>query len=111
MGDFLGAFEYIKPKQCTQYLTVNANHSCSFEEKGDNGLESYLMTGEGTWSLENNVLKVHFPRLKKEMQMKGLQMVPGIESGTAFSDNVVMLISKDELVNAPKHGTHKWRRR
>ena len=48
--------------------------------------------------------------LKKEMNFKVKTNVPGIESGAVDKKNVILPLTVSELVNAPKHGTNKWRR-
>ena len=111
MAQVVGDYEYIKPKQSVENLTLRADRTVTYEEKGDNGLETYVTSGNGHWELSNGIVKVSFAQLRKEMNVKGLKIVPGIESGVAFTDNVVFQITENELANAPKHGTHKWRRK
>jgi hypothetical protein len=48
MDAILGDFEYIKPKQSRELLTLRADGTASYEEIGDNGLESYVASGPGT---------------------------------------------------------------
>jgi len=46
-----GDFEYIKPKQSRELLTIRPDGTASYEEIGDNGLESFVASGEGTQAL------------------------------------------------------------
>lgn len=65
-----------------------------------------------TWKInENNVVLVTVTELRKEMKIKGLKLVPGIEDGVIVKPNVIIPIAYDELANAKSFGSHKWRRR
>ena len=44
------------------------------------------------------------------MKFKFKTNVPGIEDGTNVRRNVTMPITTAELINAPRHGTNKWKR-
>jgi len=73
-------------------------------------MEEWTATGHGTWNIEGEVCRVFLAELNKEMKFKVKTLVPGIEDGTANRQNVVIPITVNELVNAPKHGSNKWRR-
>ena len=65
---------------------------------------------KGSWKIEGAVCNVLLNEIKKEMKFKFKTNVPGIEDGTNIRRNVLFPITAAELINAPRHGTNKWKR-
>eukprot|EP00727_Mastigamoeba_balamuthi_P001647 m51a1_g1148 hypothetical protein (117) ;mRNA; f:283447-284056 len=108
----VGTYEYVKPgtDKSTQTLVLKPDHTASFSERSDNSLETVEAKGEGSWSVAGDQLKVVLSYLDKTIKIKRTTLVPGIESGNSHAQNVAIPLTLKEIVNAPAHGTNKWKR-
>ncbi|MDP2436060.1 MAG: hypothetical protein Q8P67_09975 [archaeon] len=107
-----GKYEYLTPgTKELQTLDLNADGTAVWTEKGETGIEKYESTGRGRWKVEAGVCQVLLDKVTKTMEFKIKTMVPGIEDGTSYRENVSIPIMVPELVNAKEFGTNKWRKR
>lgn len=108
----VGRYEYIKPsswEKSTQTLDLRADGTCSYSEVASTKMENYETTGEGNWDVSGGVVQINLPALVKNMKFKTQPLVPGIGDGSATMTNVAIPIHEEELLNAPKFGSNKWR--
>mmetsp|Transcript_13121 Transcript_13121/g.52333 ORF Transcript_13121/g.52333 Transcript_13121/m.52333 type:complete len:193 (+) Transcript_13121:52-630(+) len=108
----VGRYEYVKPsswEKSTQTLELRADGSCSYKEVASTNMENYETTGDGKWDVSGGVVRVNLPALVKNMKFKTKPLVPGIGDGSATMTNVAIPIHEEELLNAPKFGSNKWR--
>ena len=108
-----GSYEYITPgvhDKTTQTLEINQDGTASYREEGKTRMEEWVAQGEGTWELgDKDLVYVTLNELTKEMHFTMQTNVPGIEDGTTVKHNVVIPIPANELRNAPKFGSNRWR--
>merc|ERR1712137_623093 len=107
-----GTYEYVRPgsfEKSTQVLTLNANGTCSYSEKGETSMESFTSSGDGKWDVSEGVLRVVISALSKDTKFKSKPIVPGIKDGRTVEYNITVPITEQEILNATPHGTNKWR--
>jgi len=110
-----GSYEFVRPgslEKSTETIILETDSTCTYHNKGESSLETYEENGTGTYSINNNnVVIVMLHELVREQTMKYRTGVKGIQDGTVVKRNVSIPISVNELVNAPKNGMNKWRRK
>uniref|UniRef100_A0A7S4KY35 Zinc-ribbon domain-containing protein n=1 Tax=Paramoeba aestuarina TaxID=180227 RepID=A0A7S4KY35_9EUKA len=116
-NNVVGKYEYHKPgsggDKSIKYLTLNANGTAIFYEKGETSMESFEINGRGSWRIEGEgsgeTVMISFPEIKKDNKLKRQVLVPGMGASHVTVDDGLD-IPVATLVNAPGHGVHKWRK-
>mmetsp|Transcript_1901 Transcript_1901/g.3020 ORF Transcript_1901/g.3020 Transcript_1901/m.3020 type:complete len:195 (+) Transcript_1901:36-620(+) len=107
-----GTYEYVKPgsfEKSVQVLTLNSDGSCSYSEEGQTSMETFTTSGDGSWDVNEGVLRVVINALTKDTKFKSKPIVPGIKEGKTVEYNITIPITESDIANATPNGTNKWR--
>ena len=108
-----GNYEYEAPgskgSRTVKKMTLNGNGTVHYREEGETSLETFVISGQGTWRIVDDHVEFRFPALNKKNTLKRKVLVPGLEvPHTTFDDGFD--VDVDKLLNAPVKGLHKWKR-
>lgn len=94
-------------------LSLDPHGGVSYKEEGENKIETFVISGNGSWSISADKLYVviRFPRLTKINTPKSKQLIPGMDAPHITEDDGFDILATD-LTNAPAGGfaKHKWKR-
>ena len=114
-ANVIGTYIYEKPgsgEKSLKTLEIKAGGVVNFKEEGENSIETYTITGPGSWSISSDGIYVviRFPKLTKLNKPKKAQLVPGLDAPHITEDDGFD-IPVNDLVNAkPGLAKHKWKR-
>lgn len=108
-----GNYEYEAPgskgSRTVKKMTLNGSGTVHYREEGETSLETFVISGQGTWRIVDDHVEFRFPALNKKNTLKRKVLVPGLEvPHTTFDDGFD--VDVDKLLNAPVKGLHKWKR-
>ena len=113
-AELAGTYEYVRPgsfEKSTQTLVLRADGTCSYSEEGQTSMETFSMSGDGTWDVCDAVVRIVIGTLTRDNKFKVKPLVKDITEGRSYENNVNIPITEAELAKAPGHGTNKWRRK